>query len=134
MESLDGIWRLVESRAWDENGKPLGAAYGARPMGQIMFSGGRMLAALCNGDTEAPAGRGYSSYGGFCTFDGTTLDTLVDVASDPTRIGGHQLRAVEMVGTTRMILRPPQRTYGGAQQRRELLWERVWQPAPAAPG
>lgn len=99
-----------------------------------MFSSGRMLAALCNGDAEAPAaGRGYSSYGGFYTFDGTTLDTSVDVASDPTRIGGHQLRAVEMVGATRMILRPPARAYGGAQQRRELLWERVWQPSIEAP-
>ncbi len=72
--------------------------------------------------------RGYTSYGGFYTFDGTTLDTTVDVASDPARVGGHQLRTVEMRGS-RMILHPPARLYGGTKQRRELVWERAWQPS-----
>ena len=133
MDSLDGIWRLVDSRAWDENDQPLDAPYGAHPMGQIMFSGGRMLAALCKGDADAGAdGRGFSSYGGTYTFDGTTLDTSVDVASNPARIGGHQVRTVVMVGK-QMILRPPVRHYKGPgmRQRREVVWERVWQPAAA---
>ncbi len=130
MNSLDGIWRLVESRAWDENGKPLEAPYGAFPMGQIMIGNGRMLASLCKGDADAGANghRGFSSYGGPYTFDGTTLDTSVDVASDPTRVGGHQVRTVEMKGE-QMILHPPTRMYSGTRQRRELVWERVWQPS-----
>jgi hypothetical protein len=122
---------LVDSRAWDEDDQPLDAPYGAHPMGQIMFSGGRMLAALCKGDADAgPGGRGFSSYGGPYTFDGTTLETSVDVASDPTRIGGHQVRSVVMAGK-QMILRPPMRHYSGpgTRQRREVVWERVWQPA-----
>lgn len=132
MVSLDGIWRLVESRAWDENGNSLSSPYGSHPFGQIMFGNGRMLAALCNGDTVVgPSGeRGFSSYGGFYTFDGATLETTVDVASDPTRIGGKQVRGVVMMGE-QMLLRPPSRLYSaGPVQRRELLWERVWRPAP----
>ena len=35
MDALIGIWRLVESKAWDEAGNSLPAPYGARPLGQI---------------------------------------------------------------------------------------------------
>jgi hypothetical protein len=132
MVSLDGIWRLVDSRAWDEGAKARTAPYGACPMGQIAFANGRMLAALCNGDTDAVAiaERNYSSYGGPYTFDGSTLETLVDVASDRSRIGSRQVRGVVMVGE-QMLLRPPQRLYGDSVQRRELVWERVWRPCQA---
>lgn len=134
MDSLDGIWRLVDSRAWDENNNPLAAPYGPHPMGQIVFSGGRMLAALCKGDADVgPHGdRDFSSYGGPYTFDGTTLETTVDVASDRSRIGGRQVRTVVMIGK-QMILQPPPRHYSGAgtRQRREVVWERVWQPSVA---
>ncbi len=126
MVTLDGIWMLSEARAWDEHGLPLSAPYGKSPMGTIVFENGRMLAALCNADTEieATSRREYSSYGGAYTFDGRTLEVLVDVASDPTRIGGRQVRDVDFEGQ-RMTLRPPTRAYGGAWQQRELLWERV---------
>lgn len=129
MPVLDGVWRLVECRAWDEQGNSIPSPYGTHPMGQITFSQGRMLAALCNGDPQAPAAapRTYSSYGGPYNFDGHTLETVVDVSSDPARIGSRQVRSVEGDGT-RMVMRPPQRTYGGSVQRRELVWERIWQP------
>jgi hypothetical protein len=122
----DTIWRLVASRAWAGD-LALDAPYGAHPIGQIAFHNGRMLAALCNGDAEprVQGGRNYSSYGGPYTFDGSTLETLVDVASDPARIGSRQVRAVEMLGP-QMLLRPPARLYGDQLQRRELVWERVW--------
>ena len=128
MDALDGIWRLVESRAWDGD-VPLDAPYGSHPMGQIMFANGRMLSAICNGDAEptVQGGRNYSSYGGPYTFDGATLETLVDVASEPSRIGGRQVRAVLMHGA-QMTLRPPARLYAGQMQRRELVWQRVWKP------
>ncbi len=130
MDTLIGIWRLVESKAWDEAGNSLPAPYGDRPIGHITFTAdGRMLAALCNGDANLGAGtsRGYSSYGGFCTLDGTTLTTAVDMASDARRIGGHQVREAFLDGE-RLVLRPPLRRYGGMMQQRELLWERVWRP------
>lgn len=135
MDSIEGIWRLVESRAWDEHGNPLSAPYGAHPIGQIAFSQWRMLAALCNGDADvgSAAPRQYSSYGGRYTFDGATLETVVDIASDPARIGSRQTRGVVMKGE-QMLLRPPVREYGKALQRRELVWERVWRPdGPHAP-
>jgi len=127
MDALEGVWRLVESQAWDAQGKPLPAPYGAHPMGQLTFRNGRMLAALCNGDT-AVDGRAYSSYGGAYTFDGEQLETVVDVASDPARIGSRQVRGVVFQGERQMLLRPPTRSYGSSTQRRELLWERVWRP------
>ena len=129
MDPLAGIWRLIEGHAWDEHGDPLAAPYGAHPIGQICFSNGRMLAALCNGDTDVAGDgkRAYMSYGGPYTFDGTTLEVRVDIASDPSRIGGTQTRGVVMTGD-RMVLRPPIRPYAGVVQRRELSWQRIWHP------
>ena len=135
MDPLVGIWRLVDSRAWDEQGNRLPMPYGAHPIGQIAFSNGRTLAAVCNGDGDVGAGnkRAFSSYGGPYDFDGTTLTTHVDIASDPTRIGGKQTRGVIMIGEDRMVLHPPTRPYGGVVQRRELVWERIWRPGDDDP-
>ena len=131
MDPLTGIWRLVETKAWDEAGNSLPPPYGQCPLGQIVFTAeGRMLAALCNGDTEVEdeSGRGYSSYGGVYTLRGTTLITAVDIASDPRRIGGEQVREAYLDGD-RLKLRPPLRLYNGMKQQRELLWERIWSPS-----
>lgn len=130
MDLLEGIWRLTDSRAWDEGSERLSAPYGANPIGTITFAYGRMLAVLCNGDAHAgvQGERAYSSYGGPYTFDGTTLDTVVDVASDASRIGSRQVRTVLMMGEKEMVLRPPKRSYGEKVQTRELIWERVWSP------
>jgi hypothetical protein len=128
MDTLSGIWRLVASNAWDEGGRPLAPPYGNKPIGQITFCDGRMLAALCIGDSDSSAPmRGYTSYGGIYSFDGAILQTVVDMASDDRRIGSVQRREVSMNGPV-MILRPPQRAYGSEVQRRELTWERVWRP------
>jgi hypothetical protein len=136
MDALEGMWRLVESSAQDESGNQLAAPYGTHPMGQLLFSNGRMLASLCNGDKALAEGigRGFSSYGGTYTYDGTVLVTEVDVASEITRIGGRQVRDVLMAGT-RMILKPPLRGYGsGAMQQRTLVWECIWRPTSRQPG
>lgn len=127
MEDLDGVWRLVDSRAWLAGSDRLSAPYGANPMGTLVFSKGRVVTVVCNGEAEAAPGRNFSSYGGPYTFDGKMLVTHVDVASDPTRIGGRQEREVVMMGE-QMLLRPPERRYGESVERRELVWERVWRP------
>jgi hypothetical protein len=123
---IDGVWTLDEARAWDEAGTSLSAPYGACPMGSIVFKNGRMIASLCNGDTDPGMSgkREYSSYGGSFSFDGQKLDVFVDIASEPNRIGGHQLREAIIEGE-RLILRPPLRAYGGSLQQRELVWRRV---------
>lgn len=133
--ALEGIWRLVEARAWDADGRAIDAPpYGRFPIGQITFGKGRMLAALCNGDADAGPKRAYSSYGGAYRFDGKTLVCTVDIASDPSRIGGEQVRDITLEGE-RMRMRPPLRSYGGAMERRELVWERVWRAfEPGSPG
>lgn len=131
MDPLIGIWRLVESKAWDEAGNSLPPPYGQCPIGQIVFTAeGRMLAALCNGDVDSgdEPGRGYSSYGGVYTLRGNTLTTDVDIASDTRRIGGQQIREAILDGD-QLQLRPPLRAYNGTKQQRELLWKRIWRPS-----
>lgn len=135
MNQLEGVWRLVDSRAWDGDGRILPPPYGANPIGHIAFVNGRMLAALCNGDASVGAGtRGYSSYGGPYSFDGETLVVEVDMASERSRVGGRQTRGVRILGGDRIVLLPPVRLYGDDLQRRELLWERVWNPAKREAG
>lgn len=126
LNPIDGVWTLEQARAWDEAGTPLSDPYGACPMGSIVFKNGRMIASLCNGDTDPGMSgkREYSSYGGSFSFDGQKLDVFVDIASEPNRIGGHQLREAIIEGE-RLILRPPLRAYGGSLQQRELVWRRV---------
>ena len=75
---------------------------------------------------EIPPGqtRDYNSYCGNYIFDGTRLVTRVDAASDPSRIGGDQMRGVRFEGE-RMILSPPPRATGAGQEHRELTWEKI---------
>jgi hypothetical protein len=128
-KDLEGIWRLTSSRAWNEQGVEMDNPYGARPMGQISFENGRMLAALCRGGSDLAPGteRPYSSYGGTYAINEGRLEVEVDIASDPSRIGGKQEREVTVDGE-RMVLRPPLRAYGASREQRELVWVRVWRP------
>jgi hypothetical protein len=95
-----------------------------------MFSQGRMLTALCNGDAAVGThgDNGFSSYGGRYSFDGAKLECVVDMASDPKRVGLHQVREVVMLGEDELLLRPPPRLYGTKLEKRELVWKRVWHP------
>jgi len=133
MDALEGLWRLADSRAVDEQTDRLSAPYGAHPLGHMVFSKGRMLVALCKGDAEVgPDGdRGFSSYGGRYVFDGTTLQCDVDMASDRRRIGSHLVRGLVMLDENEFLLRPPARHYGSKLERRELVWDRVWRPVDA---
>jgi hypothetical protein len=132
-DTLDGIWRLVDIRACIESTQRLTSPLGGNPMGTIVFSNRRMLAAVCDGDRNAAeAGeRSFHSYGGLYTFDGSTLEVVVDIASDPKWIGSNQVRAVVLLTEQEMLLRPPTRHYGDSLETRELIWERVWPPDAA---
>ena len=87
---------------------------------------GRMMAVLVDGRKSLPDGakRDYSSYCGNYTFDGSTLTTIVDAASDPARMGSAQVRKVRFDGD-KMILMPPPGEVNGMKVQRELTWERV---------
>jgi hypothetical protein len=96
-------------------------------MGRVVLdAGGRMMAVVCDSAKELPAGskREYSSYCGNYTFDGSTLTTRVDAASDPARIGSDQVRGVRFEGDL-MVLRPPSRVQDGVTEHRELYWQRI---------
>ena len=127
MADIVGTWRLVAATARDAAGNPLAVPFGPQGMGRVVFTAdGRMIAVLCDGRPELPRGttRDYSSYCGNYTFDGRTLVTRVDAASDPARIGSDQVRDVRFEGE-HMILRPPPRPGAGGPEQRELTWERI---------
>ena len=127
MTSVIGTWRLVKAVSRDGYGRELPAPYGGQPMGRVILGAdGRMMAVICDGRREVPAGenREYSSYCGNYTCDGTRLVTRVDAAADPSRLGSDQVREVRFEDGM-MVLRPPLRSYGGAAEQRELYWQKI---------
>lgn len=122
-----GTWRLKSTVGRNDAGQILPPPYGPAPMGLVVFQAdGRMMAVLCDGRTDMPAGepRQFMSYAGNYTFDGATLSTRVDGSSDASRIGGHQVRNVKFKDGA-MALAPPRRMFAGVMQHQELVWERV---------
>jgi lipocalin-like protein len=125
--SAVGIWRLASATAIDSNGNRKDVPYGPRGMGLVTLTAdGRMMAVLVDGRKNLPDGakRDYSSYCGNYTFDGSTLTTIVDAASDPARVGSAQVRKVRFAGD-KMILMPPPSEVNGMKVQRELTWERI---------
>jgi len=95
MPSIVGTWKLVQATARDAAGAARPSPYGGKALGRVTFTAdGRMMSVVCDGRKELPAGvsREYSSYCGNYTYDGEKLVTRVDAASDPSRIGGDQVR------------------------------------------
>lgn len=127
MQDIVGTWALVHATSHDPEGKELPAPYGPQKMGRAIFNAdGRMMAVLVDGRKNLPDGtpRDYASYCGNYRFDGKTLTTRVDGASDPARLGTDQIREVRFEGN-RMVLRPPPRQQGDVTHHRELYWEKI---------
>ena len=127
MPSIVGTWKLAHAAARAAAGAPLPAPYAGSGIGRVTFTAeGRMMSVVCDGRPQLPAGdrREYSSYCGNYTFDGSRLVTRVDAASDPSRIGGDQVRGVRFE-EDRMILSPPPRGAGETAEYREITWERI---------
>ena len=122
-----GVWKLVAAKTTDPGGRQVAVPYGPRGMGVVtLTSDGRMMAVLVDGRTALPDGakRDYSSYCGNYTFDGSTLVTTVDAASDPARLTVPQVRKVRFQDG-RMILVPPPIELNGVKMDRELTWEKI---------
>ena len=86
-----GTWRLRSTKAVDDDGKALPPPLGPAPNGVSCFQAdGRMYSVICDGRAALPRDeqRVFISYTGNYTFDGDTLSTRVDAASDASRIGG----------------------------------------------
>ena len=126
-----GVWKLVAAKTTDPSGKVVAVPYGPRGMGIVsLTTDGRMMAVLVDGRSKLPddTKREYSSYCGNYTFDGSTLTTIVDAASDPARMGTPQVRKVRFQGEL-MILVPPPGEANGVKLDRELTWEKI-SPVP----
>ncbi|CAN5688855.1 hypothetical protein BH11PSE3_BH11PSE3_23320 [soil metagenome] len=122
-----GVWRLVSTRATDPQGKQISQPFGPRGMGLVTLTDdGRMMAVLVDGRASLPEAtpRQYSSYCGNYSFDGSTLTTIVDANSDPSRFTAPQVRKVRFEGE-RMVLQPPPSKIDGVLVTRELTWERI---------
>ena len=121
-----GISQLKGTLGRDDAGQVLEAPYGPKAMGLVTFQAdGRMMAVLCDGRAALDGKpRQFMSYAGNYTFDGATLSTRVDASSDPSRIGGEQVRTVRFENG-QLVLAPPRRLYLNVMQRQELFWERV---------
>lgn len=122
-----GTWRMTGTVGRDDHGNALFPPFGPQAMGLVVFQpDGRMMSVLCDGRLALPSGetRQFMSYAGTYTFDGRTLTTKVDAASDPSRVGGEQVRAVRF-DAGKMVLAPPRRLWAGVMQHQELTWERI---------
>jgi hypothetical protein len=122
-----GTWRLRSTKAVDDDGNALPPPLGPAPNGVVCFqTDGRMYSVICDGRTTLAEGeeRVFVSYTGNYTFDGDTLSTRVDAASDADRIGGDQVRKVRFEHGG-MVLAPPRRLFANVMQHQELSWERV---------
>ena len=127
MTSVVGYWRLVEVRGFDTEGRPVAETrYGPEPTGLLHLAETRMQAALGDGRAVLPPGatRFWIAYSGPYRFDGATLVTQVEAASDPAWIGGEQPRAARWEGAL-LVLTPPLRPFGAAMQRLDLVWARI---------
>ena len=125
MQRLIGIWRLVEVRARDPEGRPVASEFGRAPMGTVQFGPERMMAAL--GDSRPPAAGEtgfWVAYTGVWRLEGSTLATRVDAAHPANRIGTDQVRQVRWEGE-RVVLSPPPRMVRGVMHHLELAWEKV---------
>ncbi len=122
-----GTWALVRAEAVDADGNTVAPPFGGeRVIGRVVLTAdGRMSASIVDARAEIPAGetREYSCYAGSYTFDGKTLVTTVDSASDPARMGTEQVRDVSFEGDM-MVLQPPLRSYGGKPAERRTIWWR----------
>jgi hypothetical protein len=126
-ERILGTWRLRSAIGRDDDGNLLPAPFGPAAMGLNTFrADGRMMSVLGDGSASSPAGepRQFVAYSGNYTFDGTTLTTRVDASSDPSRVGGDQVRRVRFENGL-MVLAPPRRLFAGVMQHQELTWERI---------
>lgn len=128
MKDIYGTWRLVRGTSTYDDGAAGPPPYGGeKAVGRVTLNAdGRMTAVLCDSRPDLPPGaaREYTSYCGAYVFDGQTLTTRCDAASDPARVGTDQVRQVTFEDQL-MVLRPPPRERDGKIEHRVLYWERI---------
>ena len=108
MESLVGIWKLVEARAFDDAGHEVPSPLGPQPMGGLFVEAERIMVIVGDGRVTLPPDaprRVFGAYSGPYTFDGTRYVCHPDSASSPELLAD-QIRGVRFEGPTRMVVHP----------------------------
>ena len=126
--TLVGTWALVRGTCTAADGTPRPAPYGPMGIGRVSFTAdGRMVAVVCDGRPELPAGtaREYNSYCGTFTVDGGRLVTKVFANSDSHRLSADQVRDIRMDGKYLVMRPPPRAEPGKPAEHREIWWEKI---------
>ncbi len=126
MQTLLGMWKLIEARAYDETGQETPSPLGPAPMGFVLFEAERMLGAVADGRPAMPPDapqRAFFSYTGAYQFDGETLITRVDGASSPDGFAD-QVRQITFQGPDRIAVVPHSRVLDRSSGL-QLIWQRV---------
>ena len=126
MQSLVGIWKLVEARAFDGAGHEVPSPLGPEPMGGIFVEAERIMVIVGDGRVTLPPDapkRAFLAYSGPYTFDGTEYVCHPDSGSNPEMFAD-QIRRVRFESPTRMVVHPLSRVLDrGAGL--EFVFERV---------
>ena len=75
MESLVGIWKLVEARAFDEAGQEIPSPLGPQPMGVAIFDANRCIATAMDARAELPPTVLKRAFAAYC---GTSMEGACD--------------------------------------------------------
>ncbi len=122
--SLPGTtWKVVKAVAFDADGKEIPSPLGQTPMGCVMFGAERMIGAIVAGESVCEGQRPFLAYSGPYTFDGRTLITIADSASNPDMLV-RQIREIVFETPTRITVSPVNSLFAKAGGTK-LIWERV---------
>ena len=103
-DALQGWWKIVSFHVETQDGGERMFPYGDKPLGSVVFAGGRMAAILSSSkraDEDAARFKTTMAYpGAYRIEDGRKLVVEVDAASHPSWIGSEQVRLFEIDGDT----------------------------------
>jgi len=126
MQSLVGIWKLVEARAFDDAGHEVSSPLGPKPMGGLFVEAERIMVIVGDGRITLPPdapNRAFLAYSGPYTFDGTRYVCQPDGASSPEMFAD-QIRGARFESPTRLVVHPLSRLLDRSAGL-EFVFERV---------
>jgi len=126
MQNFIGVWKLVEARAFDDDGHEVPSPMGPEPMGGLFVEAERIMVIAGDGRTTLPPDgpkRAFVAYSGPYTLDGTRYVCHVDSGSSPEMFID-QIRHVRFESPTRIVVHPLSRLLDRAAGL-EFVFERV---------
>jgi hypothetical protein len=108
IQSLVGIWKLVEARAFDDADHEVPSPLGPEAMGVLRIEAERIMVIAGDGRITLPPDateRAFVAYIGPHTFDGIKYVCHIDSASSPVMFVG-QTRGIRFENPTRMVVHP----------------------------